>query len=131
HFNASTLNASGKKATEQLEYNRNQFVDYIGYELLQEVRAVALRVEAYMKELFQESYDVLQKEAQTIHHTFVFSSQETDTLNTPEFETALSQLDIEFYKKRLKIFKNTKVFYEQNKKKKMEESFYEIIKPKA
>src|SRR5699024_5389442 len=131
HFNASTLNASRKKATEQLEYNRNQFVDYIGYELLQEVRAVALRVEAYMKELFQESYDVLQKEAQTIHHTFVFSSQETVTLNTPEFEAAFSQLDMEIFQKTLKIFKNTKSFFEQNEKKKMEESFYEIIKPKA
>src|SRR5699024_10422849 len=51
HSNASTLHASAKKATERLEYTRDQFVDYIGYELLQEVRAVALRVEAYMKEL--------------------------------------------------------------------------------
>src|SRR5699024_4425530 len=71
HFNASTMNASGKQATQQLEYNRNQLVDYIGYELLQEVRAVALRVEAYMKELFQETYDVLQKETKSIDNSFV------------------------------------------------------------
>src|SRR5699024_12360677 len=62
---------------------------------------------------------------------FVFSSQETVTLNTPEFEAAFSQLDMEIFQKTLKIFKNTKSFFEQNEKKKMQESFYEIIKQKA
>ncbi|HLR68849.1 MAG TPA: dynamin family protein [Virgibacillus sp.] len=131
HFNASTMNASGKQATQQLEYNRNQLVDYIGYELLQEVRAVALRVEAYMKELFQETYDVLQKETKSIDNSFVFSSHDAVILNTPVFEEAFKQLDMSIFQKALKIFKNTKSFFEQNDRKKMEEAFYDIIKPRA
>src|SRR5699024_12857060 len=52
-FNPSTINTTGKQAQNQLEINRNQFVDYVGYKLLQEVRAVSLRIEAYIRDLLK------------------------------------------------------------------------------
>ena len=53
-FFLSTINASGKQAYKQLETSRNKFIDYIGYELLQEIRAVAIRIEAYLKDMLKQ-----------------------------------------------------------------------------
>src|SRR5699024_5543524 len=74
-FNPSTINTTGKQAQNQLAINRNQFVDYVGYELLQEVRAVSLRIEAYMRDLLKEAYALNQEEAKKFNDSFVFPSQ--------------------------------------------------------
>src|SRR5699024_5311001 len=50
HFNPTTITSSGRQAMKQLEIARSNFIQYVGYELLQEVRAVTLRMEAYGKE---------------------------------------------------------------------------------
>src|SRR5699024_3438305 len=61
-LNPSTINTTGKQAQKQVAINRNHFVDYVGYEILQEVRAVSLRIEAYMRDLLKEAYALNQEE---------------------------------------------------------------------
>src|SRR5699024_12828424 len=74
-FNPSTINKTGKQAQNQIAINHNQFVDYVGYELLQDVRAVSLRIEAYMRDLLKEAYALNQEEAKKFNDSFVFPSQ--------------------------------------------------------
>src|SRR5699024_5590982 len=62
HFNPTTITKSGRHAMVELERNRNRLIDAVGYELLQEVRAVTLRIEAYVKELLQSTYQQIQEE---------------------------------------------------------------------
>src|SRR5699024_10624132 len=74
HFNPTTITKSGRQAKTELEHNRNQFIDYVGYELLQEVRAISLRIEAYIKELLQNMYEQMQEEIKNLDDTFVLPS---------------------------------------------------------
>src|SRR5699024_12739128 len=59
YFIASTIKASGRDGVEQIKKQRYEFVHYVGYELLQEVRAVSLRLESYMTELLPEQHTSL------------------------------------------------------------------------
>lgn len=130
-FNPSTINTTGKQAQNQLAINRNQFVDYVGYELLQEVRAVSLRIEAYMRDLLKEAYALNQEEAKKFNDSFVFPSQPEITFSTPAYEQAFENIEMDKFQKALKLYKNMKSFFEQNERENMKEAFYEILKPET
>src|SRR5699024_7662468 len=94
-FNPSIINTTGKQAQNQLAINRNQFVDYVGYELLQEVRAVSLRIEAYMRDLLKEAYALNQEEAKKFNDSLVFPSQPEITFSTPAYEQAFENIEMD------------------------------------
>lgn len=131
HFNPTTITASGRQAVTQLEHNRNQFIDYVGYELLQEVRAVSLRIESYMNELLKNLYNAIQQEINAVDNSFILPSFNETTIETPLYEQAFLQLDMSIFANTLKIFKNTRTFFEQNEREKMKDSFYETLQPFA
>src|SRR5690625_1621474 len=131
HFNPTTITESGRQAIRQLEHNRNQFIDYVGYELLQEVRAVTLRMEAYMKELLKDMHEQIQQEIHSIDATFMIPSLHDPTIDTPRYEQAFLDINMSLFSNALRIFKNTRTFFEQNEREKMKELFYEALKPLA
>lgn len=131
HFNPTTITDSGRKAYMQLEHNRNNFIDYVGYELLQEVRAVSLRMEAYMNDLLKSTYEEIQHGMESVDKTFIIPSFKESEIDTPNYEQAFTNIDLSIFNQALKIFKNTRTFFEQNEREKMKEKFYEILQPKA
>lgn len=131
HFNPTTITESGRAAIKQLEHNRNKFIDYVGYELLQEVRAVSLRIEAYMRELLKGTYEEIQHGMEQIDPTFIIPSLNEADIDTPDYEQAFTNIDLAIFHQALKIFKNTRSFFEQNDRDKMKEKFYEILQPEA
>src|SRR5690625_3943005 len=130
-FNPTTITESGKKAQEQLERNRNHFIDYVGYELLQEVRAVSLRIESFMNGLLKESYEQIQQDISKLDDTFMIPSLEEHEFTTPSYEQAFTTLNRNIYADVLKTFKNTKSFFEQNERETMKDMFYDIMQPEA
>src|SRR5690625_2975563 len=130
-FNPTTITNSGKKAQEQLERNRNHFIDYVGYELLQEVRAVSLRIESFMNGLLKESYEQIQQGISKLDDTFMIPSLEEHEFTTPSYEQAFTTLNRNIYADVLKTFKNTKSFFEQNERETMKDMFYDIMQPEA
>lgn len=128
-FNPTTITASGKAAQTELAVNRNKFIDYIGYELLQEIRAVSLRMESYIKTLLKELYNQLQHEINNIDDAFIIPSLHDSVLTTPEYEQAFDDIEMSVFNDVLKTFKNTKSFFEQNEREQMKDSFYEVLKP--
>ncbi len=117
--------------TCSLEHNRNNFIDYVGYELLQEVRAVSLRMEAYMNDLLKSTYEEIQQGMESVDKTFIIPSFKESEIDTPNYEQAFTNIDLSIFNQALKIFKNTRTFFEQNEREKMKEKFYEILQPKA
>src|SRR5699024_10674795 len=105
HFNPTTITASGRQAIAELEHNRNQFIDYVGYELLQEVRAVSLRIEAYMKELLKNTYDEIQQEIEKVDTTFIIPSLNETKIETPSYEQAFQEINMATFASALKIFR--------------------------
>lgn len=131
HFNPTTVTASGKQAIVQLEHNRNQFIDYVGFELLQEVRAVSLRMEAYMNELLKNTYTHIEQEISRVDDTFILPSLQEVDIDTPSYEQAFQSIDMHIFQATLKIFKNKRSFFEQNDREKMKDSFYDVLQPIA
>src|SRR5690625_5676106 len=86
HFNPTTITESGRKAQEQLKINRNYFIDYVGYELLQELRAVSLRVESYLHELIHDVYNQINENINETDNTYLLSSLKDYEVITPDYE---------------------------------------------
>lgn len=131
HFNPTTITKSGRQAISELEHNRNAFIDYVGYELLQEVRAVSLRIEAYMKELLKNTYTQIQNDIEAIDQSLIIPSISDTKLETPEYRQAFTDIDMNIFNQALKIFKNTRSFFEQNEREKMKVAFYDLLQPLA
>ena len=50
---------------------------------------------------------------------------------TPSYEQAFQQIDVAIFASALKIFRNTRTFFEQNEREDMKDSFYETLQPLA
>lgn len=129
YFNPTTITENGKRAHKQLEKNRNQLIDYVGYELLQEVRAVSLRVESFAEKLLQQFYDEINEEIAKLNHLFTLSRYKQRKFSTPAYEQALQSIDMSIFTPALKLYKNKKQFFENNERESMKELFYDILKP--
>ncbi|WP_429340168.1 dynamin family protein [Ornithinibacillus bavariensis] len=129
YFNPTTVTESGRKAMRQLEKNMLDLLDYTGFELLQEARAVSLRVESYLNEQFMECRESYQYQFNQIEKEFRLSiSKEIDWV-TPEYHQALQKIDLSIFQSAFSLFKGTKAFFEKNEKEKMKDSLYELLAP--
>ncbi len=131
HFNPTTVTESGRKAQDELKVNRNNFVDYVGYELLQELRAVSLRVEGYLKELLKDVYRQLNENIKAKDDMYLLSSLNDYEVETPEYDQAFLEIDFSEFDQALKTFKNPKAFFEKNEREIMKDLFFEILDSKS
>ncbi|MFC4557256.1 dynamin family protein [Virgibacillus kekensis] len=130
-FNPTTVTESGKRAQQQLEINLRNLLDYAGYELLQELRAVSLRIESFIQELTKTVYQDYMKKSTQVDEDFMLSDVETPKLETPEYDQALTDLDIKNFHPELKKFNGTKAFFVRNEKEKMKEEIFDRLQPFA
>ena len=128
-FNPTTITESGKKAKEQLQRSLVNLIDYTGYELLQELRAVSLRIEAYLFELQKEVYQDTNSKVNQIDSYFMLPALENTDIQTPEYPQAFKDANIEPFNKALSRFKGTKAFFVKNEKEVMKEAIYSILAP--
>src|SRR5699024_1169547 len=131
YFNPTTITKSGRQARELLEVNRNNLVHYVGYELLQEVRAVSIRLEAHINELLQEHHQSIQHQINLDDRQFYHGKFERVDLKTPEYEEAFLQIDYNLFQEVLQVFRNLKTFFLKNEREQMKELCYEALKPHA
>src|SRR5699024_5913383 len=89
-------------------------------------RAVSLRFEAYMRDLLKEAYALNQEEAKKLNDSFVFPSQPEITFSTPAYEQAFENIEMDKFQKALKLYKNRKSFFKQNKGKKVKSSMIHL-----
>lgn len=130
-FNPTTITESGRKAQMQLRNSLQDLMDYVGYELLQELQAVSLRVEAFIQSQATELYDDLAMNSKYIDENFTLPSIDFMHLETPEYEKAFRSLEIDLFNKALSIFKGTKAFFEKNEKELMKETIFDQLQPFA
>ncbi|GAA0611485.1 dynamin family protein [Virgibacillus siamensis] len=130
-FNPATITESGRKALLQLEKQLQELLDYTGYELLQELRAVSLRVEGFMKELQTELQHDFSNSSKQIDPEFLLPDFTDLELATPSYKQALVDLKTDDFRKELKLFNGTKAFFAKNEKETMKEAMYSRISPAA
>src|SRR5699024_2419793 len=129
HFNPTTINETGRKAKLQLENSMQKLLDYTGYELLQEIRAVALRMEAYMRDLFQEADSGLETDTNKIDPNFIASSATESESETPEYAMACRAMNVHVFQTDCAISKRTKSFFVKNDKNIKREAIYQTLVP--
>lgn len=128
-FNPTTITSTGKKVILQLEKNLRHLIDDTGYELLQELRAVSLRIELFLTHLTEEVYKDLQTRTHQIDGKFNLPMADIDKLTTPIYDQAFLHIDIQPFNKVLKQFNSTKAFFERNEKNLMRDKLFEVIAP--
>src|SRR5690625_2528014 len=128
-FNPVTISASGRKAKQQLKDQLSILIDDTGYELLQELRAVSLRIEAFLLELIKEVYSDFQDRTKGIDDQFTLPMIEAGTLDTPSYEQAFLTMDLKEFNQALNLFKGTKAFFVKGERDKMLEAVYHILVP--
>lgn len=126
-FNPATITETGRKSTLQLENSMRQLLDYVGYELLQEIRAVSLRIEALMRELLLKANNEIVDALKEVEPKFIASSANKEEWETPIFEIAFEQLEVTVFKNDLSIFRGTKSFFVKNEKDIMKEAIYDTL----
>ena len=128
-FNPTIITESGKKAEAQLQRSLVNLLDYTGYELLQEIRAVSLRIEAYLFELQDEVYQDINNKTKQIDNNFILPGLQKSDLETPNYEQAFTEINVTPFNKALTRFKGTKAFFAKNEKELMKEDLFVIISP--
>ncbi|GGJ85054.1 GTPase [Lentibacillus kapialis] len=130
-FNPATITGSGKEAKQQLENSLWNLLDYAGYELLQELRAVSLRIESFIYDLKREVHLDYTSRSGAIDNGFLLPDFEQSELSTPDYDQAFVNLNPHTFDKELKHFSGTKAFFAKNEKEHMKESLFDRLYPFA
>lgn len=127
-FNPTTVTESGRKGQEQVYTAANALLKYSGYELLQEIRAIALRVEAELKKQLFAHYVEAKDSLQQIDQSFLLPVLEEQHVDTPDFEEPFTRLNYKTIQSNLK-YNGMKAFFVQNEKDLMRENIYVALHP--
>ena len=125
-FNPTTITTSKRS---ELESCLRTLLDHSGYELLQEMRAVSLRVEATMRSLANDLHDVLKDNCLEIDTQFILPMYDVNDIQTPNYEQAFQAIPLSTFNRALRLFRGTKAFFEQRESDQMKEEIYFLLMP--
>lgn len=128
-FNPTTITENGRKANEELKNALGNLLEYVRFELNQELQAVSLRVEGHTTELADEVYQAFISKMLEVNTLFDLSNEFAIELFTPSFEEKLQYLILKDFNHVLGKYKGTKAFFVQNEKEMMKEEIYTVLRP--
>ncbi|MEC3885936.1 dynamin family protein [Halobacillus sp. HZG1] len=125
HFNPATIQNQGDEK-ESLKVAQKQLLEELSFEMLQEVKAVCVRMEHFMDQLVNQTKERIESELYKIRPTLQLSGIEEGSFPLPILS---GEVDIhEKEKAQLrKLFRNPKAFFERNEKEDMRESMSAIL----
>ncbi|UOR12535.1 dynamin family protein [Halobacillus amylolyticus] len=126
HFNPAAIHGDRAEAKEQICEAAEELLQEIEFEMNQELKAVTLRIEAFIKELVQQYKKDYEAELKRVKRTLALSDYEWNNVAPPRIEQTLplSGADVSDI---LRLFKGTKSFFEQNAKQEMKEQLSERV----
>ncbi|KGP93046.1 GTPase [Pontibacillus chungwhensis BH030062] len=131
-FNPAVIKGNGKEAKEALQKSFNHLKEMIEHELLQELRAVTIRIETFTNETAKEWKQDLEEKCSREVAPISLPYYEDKKILTPEIQPHLSiSIKDKAIEQALGLFKNTKAFFEHNEKEKMKEALLEGLLPQV
>ena len=127
-FNPTTITESGRKGQEQMYAAANALLRYSGYEFLQEIRAIALRVEAEMRTQLFAHYEEAKNSLQAIDDSFILPMIEDQRIETPDFDEPFESLTYKTFQSSVK-YNGMKAFFVQNEKDMIRDKIYAALQP--
>ncbi|MCT2536373.1 dynamin family protein [Aquibacillus koreensis] len=128
-FNPSTIQSNGKQAKVELDKCLSHLLHAIGIELAEELRAVSLRIEAFINERAREFNALLDQRSKKVEPDLALPQPESYQFETPNFDQAFQDANRGNFQKALATFKNTKSFFEKNEKEVMKDELWSSISP--
>ncbi|WP_079530059.1 dynamin family protein [Halobacillus hunanensis] len=128
HFNPAVIKGDRSEAKEQIEESAGELLHEVEFEMNQEIKAVTLRIEVFIKELVEQYKKDYEEEIRRINRSLTLSSFEWNTIAPPDIDQKLSLHEKELADV-LQLFKGTKSFFELNEKERMKEKFSERVSP--
>ncbi|WP_241481534.1 dynamin family protein [Mesobacillus campisalis] len=126
-FNPALLRDDGRNLKKALQTALDDLLSHIGYDLLQEVRASSLRVEAHLARLIDGFQKDLAQELAKMNPNLSFAAWEISRFPEIDFEGPFKDLDRGQFKKALGLFRNPKAFFEKNEKARMGEELEQLL----
>ncbi|WP_082234063.1 dynamin family protein [Halobacillus massiliensis] len=124
-MNPAVIKGTKAEAKKNLRKAARQLLEEIEFEMNQEIRAVSIRMESYVKERLVQQQNELQYELQKIEPVSL-SYYEWERLIAPAVNYTLP-VKADDLSSILNQFKGTKSFFEQNEKEKMKDQIADYI----
>lgn len=121
-FNPAVLSDDGGNIKNALRNSLDELVRAIGYDLGQEMRATALRVEKYVNGSAKRTLDRIADEVAKAAPKLTLQAYQAQSMEAPEFTSELPNYSPADYASALGLFKNAKDFFEKNGKQAMQDA---------
>jgi len=129
-FNPAVIK-EGEDLKAVLREALRNFLDAIGFDFGQEMRATSFRTEMTVHKLVREKQASFIQQAQRVKKTLSLQPYDPAKKETLEFQPAFHDLSNQDFKKELGLFKNPKAFFEKNEKTIMSQALQERLDPQA
>ncbi|MCX7571264.1 dynamin family protein [Tumebacillus sp. DT12] len=120
-FNPAVLQEDGRDMKQALRGSLEELVRFLGYDLGQEMRATALRVEKYVNQSGKRTADRLADTVGQAAPKLQLETYQAREFDTPEFAESLPGSASEL-SSSLSLFKSAKDFFEKNGKQAMQDA---------
>ncbi|WP_040208436.1 dynamin family protein [Neobacillus jeddahensis] len=127
NFNPSTLKDDGRNLKKVLQAALDEFLENLGYDFAQEMRATTVRLDRFIEILITEYQAVLTRNLLEINSDLSFSAFEKGEKEDIDFPNAFKDINPQLFTKALSYFRNPKSFFEKNEKKFMSEELYQVL----
>ncbi|WHX99037.1 dynamin family protein [Neobacillus sp. DY30] len=126
-FNPAVLRDDGRNLKKALQAALDEFLESIGFDFAQELRATTVRLDTFAGKVLTDYYTGLTRSMKDINKDLSFAPFELKHEGEIEFPLAFSDLNKQLFTKALSYFKNPKSFFEKNEKKLMSDELYQVL----
>ncbi|WP_246942017.1 dynamin family protein [Bacillus pinisoli] len=126
-FHPSVLSDDHKNIKLALEGCLDELLEFIGFDLLQELRATSVRVEGFLKNQLQFIHQKANQKISHIHNGLELTFITPDKVEVPVLTSVVETFDRRQLSKPLASFKNAKAFFEKNGKKNLRDELETLL----
>lgn len=126
-FNPAVLRDDGRNLKKALQDSLSEFLEEIGYDFAQEMRATTVRLDRFTEKIVAQYQEALVNELQNVNQDLSFSIFEFTNKQEIQFETAFIGINSGLFSKAMSYFKNPKSFFEKNEKKLMSDELNRVL----
>jgi GTPase SAR1 family protein len=130
-FNATLLRDDGRNLKKALQAALDEFLESIGYDFSQEMRATSLRLDRFAEKIIADLQERLVQSISEINKDLSFSIFEIKNEEELTFKNAFNDMNKQLFNKAMSYFKNPKSFFEKNEKRLMSDELYHVLNTPA
>lgn len=130
-FNPAVLRDDGRNLKKALQSALHEFIEQIGFDFAQEMRATTVRLDRFAEKITAEYQSALVERMREINPDLSFSLFDFENKAQIDFEAAFKNMEYGLFAKAMTYFKNPKAFFEKNENKLMSDELYRVLSTAA